>query len=447
MKNKTIQSYPRFVSFEIPTDWDYLELGKIFEIVRGISYNSSDVNEIGIGSFLVNLNCFDNGGGFIDKGLLYFNSETTKNPIIPGEFLIAITEVTREAKIIGYPLIVPKSENIKPIFHSMDTAHLKLITNEFDRKFLFYFLSSELCHKSMVGFSGGTTVLHLNLDSIKKIKIPKPPIQEQEKIGLILSNIDLHIQTQQKIINKSKKLRTIFRQKLFVNGLGNIPPKKSTLPQKTTKSGYRAIFQKWLKKYPRIPKTWEIKTLDDICEKIIGGGTPPMNEPSYFHGDIPWITVKDMTELFISISEITITDKAVKESSTNIIPENNIIISTRMGLGSAFINTVDVAINQDLKGLILKKDVDPFYVLEYLLKESEMFKTAGQGTTVKGIEQNFVKNFPIPFPTPDEQKEISKILKIRYNYENCYTKQKEALEQMKKGLMQQLLTGQKRVKI
>ena len=73
---QTICSYPRFISFKIPDDWKYSSLGKITDLIRGISYKTSDINRDGKGSFFVNLNCFKEEGGFIDKGIIFLFLES-----------------------------------------------------------------------------------------------------------------------------------------------------------------------------------------------------------------------------------------------------------------------------------------------------------------------------------------------------------------------------------
>ena len=99
---------------------------------------------------------------------------------------------------------------------------------------------------------------------------------------------------------------------------------------------------------------WQEVKIGDVLDKIIGGGTPSMGIPIYWGGDTFWCSVKDMpTDRFkLSETKDKITLEGLNNSSTNLIPKNTVIISTRMGLGKAFINEVDMAINQDLKALI-----------------------------------------------------------------------------------------------
>lgn len=102
-----------------------------------------------------------------------------------------------------------------------------------------------------------------------------------------------------------------------------------------------------------LPKGWEIKKLGEVCE-IIGGGTPSKGNNKFFNGRIFWATVRDMKGEIIRDTEFKITADAVKGSSTNIIPQGNVIIATRLGLGKVCLIENDTAINQDFKGIIPK---------------------------------------------------------------------------------------------
>ena len=95
---------------------------------------------------------------------------------------------------------------------------------------------------------------------------------------------------------------------------------------------------------------WEYKRLGEVCN-FIGGGTPSKSIAKYYNGNIPWATVRDMVNFKLSETEFTITEEAVANSSTNILPKGMIVISTHVGLGKICMLMQDTAINQDLKGI------------------------------------------------------------------------------------------------
>ncbi len=129
------------------------------------------------------------------------------------------------------------------------------------------------------------------------------------------------------------------------------------------------------------------------------------------------MTVKDMTSEYLQDTAWHITQEAVKNSSTNIVPPNTLIIATRVGLGKIVQMSKAVAINQDLKGLILKKDVVDQTFFKYILKykTSEILRRS-RGTTVKGITLEDFKTIPFSLPTLPKQKAIVKKIETAFAF-------------------------------
>ncbi|MBC8018893.1 MAG: restriction endonuclease subunit S [Verrucomicrobia bacterium] len=143
---------------------------------------------------------------------------------------------------------------------------------------------------------------------------------------------------------------------------------------------------------------------------IVGGGTPDRSNPNYWDGEVPWASVKDLKSCSINETTETITEEGLKNSAANLIPAGNIIVATRMALGKAAINTIEVAINQDLKAIYCKKELDSRYLLHFLNAQSDNIKSQGKGATVKGITLDVLKELEIPLLPLDEQRRISAIL-------------------------------------
>lgn len=145
-----------------------------------------------------------------------------------------------------------------------------------------------------------------------------------------------------------------------------------------------------------LPPSWELVPLGNILLKIIGGGTPSKKIPEYYKGNIPWFTVKDMRTRrpFDSIDHIS--KKAVKESATNIIPENTVIIATRIGLGKVIRVPFAAAINQDLKALFTTPEIDKGYLEYWFVSIADYLDSIGSGTTVKGIRLEILKELQFP---------------------------------------------------
>ncbi|HQF91703.1 MAG TPA: restriction endonuclease subunit S [Synergistaceae bacterium] len=171
---------------------------------------------------------------------------------------------------------------------------------------------------------------------------------------------------------------------------------------------------------------WPKTTLGSIVS-FKGGGTPSKDKSEYWTDEIPWATVKDFKGLTISCTQDSISKKGLKESASNIIPAGHVIIPTRMALGKAAINTIDMAINQDLRALIPKKQIDTRYLLYSMLGLAKQIEQFGTGATVKGITQNKLAELEIPLPPLDEQRRIAEILDAA---DALRAKRREALAQL-----------------
>ena len=155
-----------------------------------------------------------------------------------------------------------------------------------------------------------------------------------------------------------------------------------------------------------LPKKWKWVPLGEILTNIIGGGTPSKSNPSYWQGKIPWLTIKDMRTRRPIDSIDHISEAAVKESSTNIIPADTVIIATRVGLGKVVRAPYDATINQDLKALIPKAGIDKSYLEYWIVSIADYLESIGSGTTVKGIRLETLREIPFPLAPPEAQKQI-----------------------------------------
>lgn len=151
---------------------------------------------------------------------------------------------------------------------------------------------------------------------------------------------------------------------------------------------------------------WSLVELGDVCEGILSGGTPSTKNEEYWQGDIPWITSADIVDLKTAKPRKYITEKAIKESATNLIPKGNLIVVTRVGLGKLFRNDFDVCISQDSQGLIINDAINADYLVYVLKNRVENFKKVSQGSTIQGVTKGQLSGIQIPLPPLGVQKEI-----------------------------------------
>lgn len=158
-------------------------LGDYVNIEKGLTYTSSDYSSESEGNILVNLKSFEKYGGFNKNGIKYYKGNYKKNHVLKrGDLIIANTDITRNGDVIGYPVIVPDFGD-RIVLFTMDVSALRIKnTKKMLAKFLYYLLKTKWAHWYMYVHSSGTTVLHLDVSAIPKMKIPYVDIDRQKAI-------------------------------------------------------------------------------------------------------------------------------------------------------------------------------------------------------------------------------------------------------------------------
>ena len=198
----------------------------------------------------------------------------------------------------------------------------------------------------------------------------------------------------------------------------------------------------------KIPEDWKIVKLGEITTDMLGGGTPSTSKAEYWGGDIAWMTSAHIDGREIWKGQKYITEEGLKKSATNLIPKDNLLVATRVGIGKAAINRIDIAISQDLTGVIVdKKKTTPEFLYWYLANNQAKLKSLAQGSTIKGVLRSDLARLKLPLPPISEQKKIAEILSAVDENIALEKERKAKLEKVKKGLMNDLLTGKKRVKV
>lgn len=169
-----------------------------------------------------------------------------------------------------------------------------------------------------------------------------------------------------------------------------------------------------------LPEGWVATQLGQLLKSIVGGGTPSKANPAYFQGAIPFMTVKDLHARFVADTQDHISDAALEDSASTLVPADTLIVATRMSLGKITRPLVPTAINQDLKALFLHEGVDKTYV-EYLWRANEArIQGMGTGTTVKGIRLEDIRGLDVPLvPTAEQTRIANKLDTLLTRIQSC----------------------------
>ena len=153
--------------------------------------------------------------------------------------------------------------------------------------------------------------------------------------------------------------------------------------------------------------------LGDIC-RFQSGGTPSKNEPTYFNGNIPWITTVALNGNIIDADDAVdwITEKAITKSAAKIVPAHSIMVGTRVGVGKVAINATPMSTSQDIISLIGIDETkwSKPYLCKFILGQSEFLNTQARGATIKGIKIDVLAELNVPDISLSEQYHIASVL-------------------------------------
>ncbi len=180
--------------------------------------------------------------------------------------------------------------------------------------------------------------------------------------------------------------------------------------------------------------------LGSVC-KFVGGGTPSKSKKEYFVGDIPWITVKDIPPSEIYDSQDHVNEEAIKNSAANLVPENTVLVVTRVGLGKIGITRIPCCFNQDIKALMPTVEIDPNYLYFAMVNAKENIIGQGAGATVKGITLSTLGDIKIPVPPLSEQQKIVAKLNAIQDYKKLLLKQKDLLQELFDSVLYKSMNG------
>ena len=177
--------------------------------------------------------------------------------------------------------------------------------------------------------------------------------------------------------------------------------------------------------------------------ELKGGGTPSTDNPDFWEGSIPWISSSDVNEGDITNLNITryITNKAITESATKIIPKDSVLFVSRVGVGKLAVSKENLCTSQDFANLIPAKD-SSYFIAYYFIARNKLLHQYSQGTSIKGFTNVDLKSIPIKIPSLPEQQKIASFLSAVDEKIQQLSKKKALLEEYKKGVMQQLFSGQ-----
>lgn len=249
--------------------------------------------------------------------------------------------------------------------------------------FISHYFETNKWHKGVSDIAGEGArnhgLLNMSVEDYFLTKHYLPSLIEQEKISYFLNLITARIETQSKIIEDLNVEKKVISDKIF--------------------------SQKPIRK----------ELLCSFYNKGKAGGTPKSTNKKYYDGDIPFLSISDMTEQgkYLYRTQRTLTQEGLENSTAWIVPENSLILSMYASVGQVAINKIPLATSQAMFSMTLKdkNTVDFLYYYLSYFRENKLHKYLETGTQ-SNINADFVKSIEIPYYGDSKNKQIVSLLSL-----------------------------------
>ncbi len=405
---------------EIPKDWEVKKLGEVVEFVKGVSYKSSKINSSQVGYIFITLNNFLRGGGFKDDEFKYYTgSEAKKEQFVNrGDLIIALTDMTSEAKVVGAPALVKLPKEYDTGVISLDCAKAIMLDDNYSKEYLYLYLKAS--QEENATFANGVNVLHLNLELFTKQKlVPYPPLPEQSRIATVLSYFDDLIENKK----KQNKILEEMAMAIFKNWFIDFEPFKDG----------EFVYSEELGK--EIPKGWEVLPLSETAEIIIGQ-SPPSQYYNQEGVGLPFIQGKGHLGKFTPQTGVWCTYKG------KVSKLYDILLTVRAPVGELCISEGEYILGRGVSAIRSKNWV---YIYLFLSIFNDALKYMERGTTYDAITKEEIEKFKILLPPPPILSRFNSLVEPLFQKIILNQKQIMTLKKIRDALLPQLVFGKLRV--
>lgn len=309
-------------------------------------------------------------GTFKDKGdKARYISEDTFNRLNCTEVVEGDILISRLPDPVGRACIIPAG--LGKSITAVDCTIIRL-NDKVLPKFFVAFTSTPDYAMQIKKVLSGTTRLRVSRANLGKIQVPLPSVDKQQQ---------------------------------FV-----------TIAEQADKSGFDGRKSQFIEMFgdPMVnDKQWsEYSCISEITQ-IVLGSTPNSKEPSYWDGDIRWITPAEMTDQSYYIFDTVrrITDEGRKAANLTVLPEGTVLFSTRAPIGKVAIVGKEMCCNQGFKNFICSEKLNNVFLYYTLKLKKDYLCSLGTGTTFKELSKRTVESLKIAVPPIELQNQFETIYK------------------------------------
>jgi type I restriction enzyme S subunit len=316
---------------------------------------------------------------------------------------------------------------------------VRISNGAIDNSYIYRALISEYSQRHILGESVGTTRTSINTKILESLLLLVPDSKhEQAKIAEILMTVDRAIEQTEALIAKQERIKTGLMQDLLTRGIdehGNLRS-ESTHQFKDSPLG-------------RIPVEWNYVAIGTIA-RVRSGTTPLRSNPAFWReGTIPWVKTGEIDFSEISNTEEMVTTHALGKTSLHLEPVGTVLIAmygqggTRGRCGYL---EIEATTNQACAAIFGSKErVNQRYLYQYLVSQYSSLRMIGHGSNQVNLSGRILAGFAITLPSIREQNRLSECFtRVDMQIKEC-RQQHYKLRSLKDALMQDLLTGRKRV--
>ena len=314
-----------------------------------------------------------------------------KNPdyLQTGDVVIADTA---EDDTVGKATEILNTNNI-PVISGLHTIPCRP-NYPFAPSYLGYYLNSKSFHEQLYPFMQGIKVTSISKTNIGKTQISYPNSIEQSKIAKLLNLISERVEKQRRLVEALKSYKRGVLSLIFSNKMTNC-------------------------------------ILSDIFKKGKAGGTPQSSNSTYYNGDIPFLSIADMTEQgkYIQKTEKHISVEGLHNSTAWLVPCDSLILSMYASYGLVAINKVPITTSQAMFAMTFQENISVEYVYYYLsyLATTDYYTRMVSTGTQPNLNAEKVKVIPLFVPLLSEQGIIVRLLQT---YDNKIAKEEQLLAQL-----------------
>ncbi len=337
-----------------------------------------------------------------------------------GDFVISKRQIVH-----GACGLVPPELDGSIVSNEYSVFHAK---PNFDLEFLHYLSETlyfqQTCFHSSIGVHIEKMIF--KLEEWFKWNFNVPPLPEQRKIAKILSTWDKAISTTERLIDNSKQQKKALMQQLL--------------------TGKKRLLDDSGKPFEG---EWDEKCLSEFGN-IYSGGTPSTAKPEYWDGTINWVTPTDITKqdsIYIESTARLVSMVGIKNSSAKLLPKGTLLVCTRATIGEMAIARHEMSTNQGFKNIVPNENTNIEFVYYLLNFYKHKLISKASGSTFLELSKSAFEGLHFYVPEYQEQKKIAAVLLNADREIDALQQQLADLIQEKKALMQQLLTGKRRVKL